>query len=666
MISQRLPADRTASEITRLEFLLVVKPDTRMDHLRIKPSVWLIAVVLSLACVVSAQASEPSHGISIFGPETLKYGPDETFAYLNPNAPIAGRLKMASGNFTKLSPFGLMGSEVPLLHDTIFETLGLKSWDDDEPYSMYGLIAESFELADDNMSMLIRLRPEARFSDGEPLTADDVVFSYNLAFNPHVNPRMRITLRNVERFEKVDEHTVNVIFKKFTRDLPIHVAHLYVYPKHIYGVPGVNLDSDFNERIPVGSGPYRLESYVFGERVTYQRREDYWARNLVRRKGMWNWKWIECFVFFDNFSRLEALKSGLISFQTVDPIVYKNFGGEFVEKNYLVKHQFPITRPSAMQCIAFNMRRPLFQDRRLRQIIASLYDFEFINRNFYEGAMFRLNSYFHLQPHLRATSGPATGRVREVLLDLAKRHNKPEQGLIYVPKEALEIGPYDHGKDIHGNPIPISVRIEAANRELDRMGWKWDPSIGARRRGDEVLKFEIMDSVDVGVYHFAETLEQAGIRAKVAKPSPLEKTNRMRAFRFELVHDWYDGRFAPGRELARNFLSSEADVSGSHNMMGLKNPAVDEVLELVMKSRDYEAVGIYARVFDRMMTANCYVIPKNWPKHDRGIYWNSMGRPEQYCSGLWLYHNILWFWWEDEQRRERLEEAMEHGVVFEP
>lgn len=626
---------------------------------------WLVLLWISMCSIPAVVASEPSHGISIFGPETLKYGPDETFEYLNPDAPIAGRLKMPGNNFTKLSPFGLTGSSPSLLY-AVFDSLGTKSWDDDEPYSMYGLIAESFELADDRTSMTIRLRPQARFADGVPLTAEDVVFSYELAFDPGVNPKMRITLRNVENFEKIDDHTVKVHFKQFSRDLPVHVASMLIYPKHIYGVPGVDLANDFNDKKPIGSGPYEIESYVPGERITFRRREDYWANDLVRRKGMWNWKWIECYVFFDDFSQIEALKSGLIDFKTLDPITYNNFDGTFVQNNYLVKSEFPITRPSAMQCIAFNMRRPMFQDRRLRQIIASLYDFEFINRNFYEGTQFRLNSYFHLQPHLRAQAGPATGRVREILLDLAARYNDPETGVIHVPIEALEVGRYDPGQDAYGNPVPISVRIEAANRELDRLGWKWDPQLQARRRGDEILTFEVMDSVDLGIYHFVETLEQVGIKAVASKLSNLEKTNRMRAFRFDLVHDWYDGRFAPGRELARNFLSGEADVSGSHNMMGLKNPAIDEVLEVLMASKDYQDVGVYARVFDRIMTANCYAIPKNWPREDRGIYWNSLSRPETYCSGLWLYHNILWFWWEDPERRERLEAAMQQGIAFEP
>lgn len=637
--------------LSRSRFLKVLRRRT----LRLGLEVLTLFPVLQLG-------AELSHGLSIFGPQTLKYAPGEPFAYLNPDAPVGGRIKLPGGYFTKLSPFGLTGTPPPLLYK-VFDTLGIKSWDDDEPFSVYGLLAESFELSDDRLSMTVRLRPEARFADGEPVLADDVVFSYDLLFDPNVNPATRLSFTNVESVRALDERTVRFTFKQYTRDLPITVTYLEIYPKHIYGVPGVNLAEDFNEVLPVGSGPYEVESYTLGERITFRRREDYWANDLPYCKGFFNWGHIEFQVYYDAFSEMEALKSGHIDYLGfLTPVAFENLDGAFFQRGYIVKEQFPLSRPSAMKCLTFNLRNPLFQERRLRQVIVSLYDFDFINRNFYFDTQDRLTSYFLRQPHLRATAGPAGGAVAEILHGLAARHNRTDA--TYVPAEVFTRGATDPAEDAQGNLVPLDIRIEAANRELDRLGWLWDPQVGARRKGEEVLRFEIIDMVDKGLYHFVETLQRVGIQAKPAKLSELEQQNRTRTFRFDMMHTWYDGRYAPGRELARNFLSEEADTPGSLNLMGLKNPAVDEVLEVLMTSMDYEEVGRYARVFDRLMLGNAYVVPKFWPRVNPGVYWNHMGRPEVYCSGLWFYYNVLWFWWEDAEARKALEAAMAEERTF--
>jgi len=626
---------------------------------------YLVVPLLSITVGLPAVAGERSHGLSIFGPETLKYGPDEPFEYLNPDAPIGGRLRMPCGYFTKLTPLGLTGTAAPLTN-MAFDTLGIKSWDDDEPFSVYGLVAQAFELADDKTSLTVYLRPEARFSDGAPLTADDVVFSYELIFDPNVNPAARLQYQNVDRIEKLDRHTVRFHFKHYTRDLPIWLTYLVIYPRHVYGVPGVDLANDFTEEPPVGSGPYEVESFTMGERIVYQRRDDYWARDLPWCKGFFNWKRIEYSIYHDDFSRMEAVKSGLLDYLAgLSPDVFAKLEGSYIDRGYLVKRQFPITRPSAMQGIAFNLRREKFQDRRVRQVIASLYDFEFINDNFHRGTQDRLTSYFLRQPHLRSRPGAATGEVREVLLGLAERHNRPEQGKIYVPQQAIAVGNYDPAKTPEGESIPISVRLQAAAQELDRLGWRYDPKLGVRRRGDQTLSFEIIDHDASGLYHFVETLRRVGIDARPANLSELEKRGRARNFRIDMTHGWYDGRYAPGRELARSFLSKEADTRGSSNLMGLKNPAIDEVLGVLMDTEDYEQLGVYARVFDRIMYANWYVVPKYWPRTDRGVYWNTMGRPEKYCSGLWLHYNVMWFWWEDPEKRAALDAAMAGGQPLE-
>jgi len=620
----------------------------------------LLAGVALLAAGV-APGAERWHGVSVFGPEGLKYKPGEPFAYLNPDAPIGGQLRMPGESFSKLTTFGLIGSAPQWLEEHCFEALGIKSWDDDEAYSVYGLIAESFELADDKSSLTVRLRPEARFSDGEPVTADDVVFSYELLFDPDVNPALQLHMKPVERFVKVDDHTVRVDFKYFTRDLPVYVSRLVIYPAHVYGRPGVNLGEDFRDSLPVGSGPYRVASYVMGERIRFERRDDYWGRNLPYTKGYLNWKAIEYQVYFDTFSQYEALKSGLIDFKCwFQPDVLQKLDGDGLRKGYLEREFFPVTRPAAMRCLVFNLRQPLFQDIELRKVLVSLYDFDTINRNFHYGENTRLVSYFDNEPRLRAAPGPATGREREMLLELAAAYNT--NGVEHVPPAALERGPYELGLDAAGNRLPMEARVYAASRRLDELGWRWDRDRKVRARDGQALSFEILNEDD-DLFHYSEVCRLAGIEARISTLSGLERTSRIRNFQYDCIGGWFDGRKAPGRELARHFLSPEADVKGSANRMGLKNPAIDDVLERMSTAGDRETVETCARVFDRIMCSQWYLLPRTWPTRDHAVYWRYLRGPANYASGLWTYYNIWWFWWFDVERFNAIRDAKARGVA---
>ena len=610
-------------------------------------------------------AGDKVHGVSIFGPESLKYAEDEPFEYLATNAPISGTLRLPGGYFSKTTPFGLSGNLAPGVW-FCFDRLGLKSWDDDEPYAMYGLLVKYYELADDRNSMRLYLRPEARFSDGVPLTADDVVFSYNLLYDPDMNPADKLRWKNVETLTKIDDHTVEIRFKEYNRDVPIWISYLVVYPKHVYGVPGVDLSKDFEDSFPVGSGPYAMESVVKGQRVTLRRRKDYWGDILPRSRGHRNYERMDYMVYYDSFSKLEAFKSGLLDYCGMTLKEFVKLKGDYFDKGYIRAETFPLTRPSAMFGLVFNLRNPLFQDIRIRRVITSLYDTDYINRNVYYGHNERLVSYFHKQRRIRATTGPATGKVRDILLDLAGRFNDPENGTVHVPEEAFTRGPYQIGTDADGNLIPIEDRMQAANLYLDSIGWAWDPALKARRKGKQLLRFEIVQESEAGeeAMRIVEVLQQVGIDATITRASPLEYTNRRKSFRFDMISGWFDGRHAPGHELARNFLSKEADVRGSANIMGLKNPAVDEVLNILTGIEDREKMEVYARVFDRIMCANIYVLPATWPKHDIGCYWAYLKQPKKYCSGLWYVYNVQAYWWVDKEAKRAIEKAKAEGKPY--
>jgi len=609
----------------------------------------------------SVQAGEKVHGLSVFGPKSLAYKEGEGFKYLNPDAPIAGTMHMPGGYFTKLSPFGLQGRTAPGVVGYLFETLAIKSWDDDDPYALYGLLASHFEIADDKKSVKIYLRPEAKFSDGTPLTADDVVFSYDLMFDPDINPALRLAWqKDVERLVKIDKHTVRIDLKTWRRDLLVSLLYPFrVYPKHIYGVAGADYSRDFDDKTPIGSGPYTLESYVNGQTITFKRDPNYWGKNLCYQKGNVNWERIQLDTYQANdmFAQVQALKSGYLDFLAFLPRdKFYRMGGEYFDKGYLKKGKFPITRPAAMVGLVFNLRKPLFQDRELRKVINSLYDFDYINKNFLFGEDERIVSYFNNQTHLRADKGPAKGKVKALIETLAKKHNK--DGVIHVPLSCIQQGPFELGSDRKtGKRYPIDAILTAASRRLDELGWKWDPKAQVRMKDGVPLQFEIMDG-SPDAFHFIETLQRAGISVTAAKLSPMEEGNRRKNFAFDMCPAWFDGRKAPGRELARNFLADEANVRGSNNVLGLQNPAIDELLETMITSEDREVVSIYSKAFDRIMISQCYIVPKSWPTKDYVIYWSYLKRPKTYCPGLWTTYNVQGFWWIDMDEYRRIKKAI--------
>lgn len=620
---------------------------------------WVFSSVLIFASNFLLFAGEKVHGVSIFGTESLKYGEDEAFHYLNPDAPKYGTFRTDGRYFTKITPFGLRGSYPLKITELCFDTLGIKSWDDDEPYAMYGHVVQYYELSDDKKSMLLHIRPGISFSDGKPLTADDVLFSYRLIYFPGMSPKWKVYWKNVSGMTKVDEMTLKVEFIDYTPDTPVKMSFLTVYPKHIYGVPGTDLTKDFEKENPVGSGPYVVERVEMGKRIVFKRKKDYWGDKLPKTRGMHNYDRIEEYVYYDDFSRLQALKSGLMDYTALGLDNFMKLSGASLEKGYIKKDNFPLTRPSAMHAHVFNLRQPLLKDIRIRRVISSLYDFDTINNNVYYGTRFRLESFFHQQKRIRATKGMAVGKVRDELIRLAEKHNV--DGKIYVPHEALTKGPYELGTDEQGNRIPIEDRVIAANLYLDQMGWRWDPEAGARRKGDQVLSLEILPGGD-WLPFFVDRLSQAGIKATIISAGGVEQANRMKNFRFDLCNAWYDGRRAPGREIARHLLSERADIRGSTARMGLKNSAVDEVLHALMNVKTRAEMEVLSKVFDRIMTANHYLVPGTWPERDYACYASHLRGPENYCSGLWFIYNIRWFWWIDPEDDKALSEAKTSGL----
>ena len=628
------------------------------------PAGWA-ALCLAIAMGPALRAAaEPAHGLALYGPQDLKYGPDEPYAFSQVDAPKGGTLRMASlGGFTKLNPFSLRGYP-PLYITLVFEPLMENSYDEDEPFSQYGVLAETAEIAEDKMSITYRLRPEARFSDGRPVTADDVVFSFNAIHDPGFLPFYRAYYADVKQAVKVDERTVRFEFSQTNPELPLIMGQLYILPRHVYGVEGRSFASDFDE-VAVGSGPYMIADYNFSTHITYQRRPDYWGRDLPKNLGRYNFDRISVKVFLDPIPAREALKGDLIDADQISSAQdwALAFDGEFVRRNYLRKEGFPHQRVSSMQAFAYNLRNPLFQDRRMRMIIASMFDFEYCNDHLFYGQYTRQLCFWENDPELYSR-GPATGDVRRILIELRRAH-----GPDAVPADAIDRGPYNVGDRLDGSPYPMHERIQAANAELDAMGWRYDSAAGVRQKDGVDLRFEVLLVSPAWariVNPFIETLREVGIKGGYRLVQPAELLRQIQDRRYDMILTNFPVSDSPGNEQRDFWTSESADIPGSRNTIGIRNPAIDEAVERIIAAPTRHGLVSAVQVLDRILCAQHYVIP-NWHiPYDRAVYWNRFGHPDTYVGALTFRENIIEWWWYDEERARRLEQARRTNQPMDP
>ena len=643
-----------------------------MRHARI----WLIlfAAVLVLGVPVGAHAgmvpaaAPPAHGLSLYGPQDLKYAPGETYAYANPDAPKGGLLRLGTeGEFTKLNPFSLKGAPLPGLAMLVFDTLADGSYDEREPFAQYGLVAERFQIAPDRLSATYFLNQKAKFSDGVPLTADDVVFSFNIMQDPEFSPMLRNYYSEVSQAEKLDAHTVRFHFRRYNQELPLILGQLAILPKHVYGVEGKVFGKDF-DAIAVGSGPYTVEEFKFGDYIVFKRNPDYWGKDLPVNRGRYNFDRIRFKAYLSPITMREALKGNEIDLDQIGSAKdwVTEFNGPYFQKGYLVKRTFPSTRVSRLQAFAFNLRRPVFQDVAVRRAVAAMMDFPSMNRNLFYDMYLRQRCIYDNSPELMSR-GPAAGEVRDLLLALAQKHNR-SGGETFVPEEAITRGPYTIGQGPDGAELPLKDKIHLTNLFLDRLGWKFDPQAGARRRGDTVLRFEILlDSPGWQrlVNPLIENLREIGIKCSYRLVQPAEMVKKMNDFDFDFTLAVFGGSDSPGNELIDEWGAAAADTPGSNNVCGVRNPAVDEMIGRILAAKSRHELVVNVQALDRILCAGSYFIPTWYLNYDRIVCWNQFGCPAKPSTKapLFLYYVLQW-WWFDETKAARLQAARAASVDF--
>ncbi|QLC72495.1 ABC transporter substrate-binding protein [Pseudomonas sp. LPB0260] len=584
--------------------------------------------LLLLALAGLGQAA-PQHALTLYD-EPPKYPADfQHFDYVNPDAPKGGTLRQSgSGGFDSFNQFiikGVAEENIGLIYDT------LTRHSLDEPFTEYGLLAEKIEKAPDNAWVRFYLRPEARFHDGQPVTAQDVKFTFETLMKDGA-PAYRAYYADVDRVEVEGPRQVRFVFKHSgNRELPLILGQLPVLPQHWWA------ERDFAKGsldIPLGSGAYRIAEMQAGRTIRYERVEDWWGKDLPVNRGFYNFDNIRIDYYRDNTVALEALKAGQFDFWLESSA--KNWATAYdidaVTNGQLIKEELANHNPTGMQGFIFNTRRPLFQDRRVREALGLLFDFEWANKQLFNGAYTRTRSYFDNSE--LASSGLPDEAELKILEPLRDK----------VPPEVFSKA--------------FSVPVTDASgiiREQQRRAYQLLQEAGWRIEGDHMLDAEgkpvsiefllAQAEFERVLLPFKRNMADLGIELVLRRVDVSQYINRLRSRDFDLIVGSFGQSNSPGNEQREYWHSSSADKPGSRNFIGLQDPAIDQLVDGLINADSRQSLVTHTRALDRVLLWGHYVIP-NWHiKTWRVAYWNRLAHPQTTP----LYDIGLHTWWVREQ-----------------
>ncbi|MFO1173485.1 MAG: extracellular solute-binding protein [Hyphomicrobiaceae bacterium] len=599
---------------------------------------WVAIAWTMAALVLAAPAgAEPRHGLSIFG--DLKYAPDFAhFDYVNSDAPKGGTLKLigtgADTSYDSFNEFVVRGTAAQGL-GFVYDSLMARALD--EPDAVYGLIAETADVAPDKMSVTFKLRPEAKFADGTPVTAADVAWTFATLKEKGV-PGYGVILRDVVKAEALDPLTVRYTFQgEQVRDLPVTVASLPVLPKAFYA--SRNFEDPFLEK-PLGSGPYMVGDFKQGSYVTYERRDDYWAKDLPVTRGFWNFAAIRYEYFRDLTLGLEALTSGNINYR--EEFSSRNWATRYdvpaIKDGRIIKEAIPDELPSGMQGFWLNTRRAKFKDARVRLALDYAFDFEWLRKNIFYEQYDRVQSYFE-NSDLKAAGLPSAAEI-ELL--------EPWRGK--VPDSVFAEAYLPPVSDGSGQDRKL---LRQARKLLDDAGYKIS---GGRLIGPDgqQLSIEFIDDDDAGTQRFLlpyiKNLKQLGIDATFRVVDPTQLQNRLDTFDYDIVIRRFVGSMTPGVELRGIFGSAVVDRPGGDNTAGIADPAVDALVEKVIAAKSREALVTAGRALDRVLRAGHYWVPQWYGATHRVAYWDIFGKAPLPAYGFAPIET----WWIDQAKAAKL------------
>ncbi|OUR75260.1 hypothetical protein A9Q83_17650 [Alphaproteobacteria bacterium 46_93_T64] len=580
-----------------------------------------------------------SHGLSLAGP--LKYGPDFTHLdYVNPNAPKGGAIKLsARGGFDNLNPYipkGNIASGISLTFET------LMAQPSDSPSAEYGLVAESVEVAEDLSFAIYNLRAEASFHDGTPITSDDLVFSLKMV-KEKGRPLFRYYYADVKDAIPMGPKRIKFVFTgPPNRELPQIVGQLLpvLSKKHFE-------NRDFSETTltPIlGSGPYKVKEFEANRFITYERVADYWGKDLPINKGRYNFQTMRYDFYRDTSVLLEAFKAGEYDFRAENSAKNWATGYDFpaLTNGLVVKENIPSNSPAGQQGYVYNLRKDKFKDPALREALAYAFDFEWLNKNIFYNQYKRTNSYFYNS--VMAAKDAPTGA--ELALLETYRGRVPERvfGPAYEP-------PVTDGSGRDRKPL------RAAKKILKAAGWKVeggkliDPNTGKPL----IIEFLMYDPNSLRVAGpFIKNLEKLGVTAKSRVVDTAQYTERLRNYDFDIVTSGFAQSSSPGNEQREFWGSAAGNRPGSRNLMGIDNPAIDELIEKLIAAPTYEDLKPIVRALDRVLSWSFYIIPQYTSAFERIAYWNKFGKTDITPS----QGTDITAWWVESAKERELKEKL--------
>jgi microcin C transport system substrate-binding protein len=603
-----------------------------------------LAICLASFMGLSAvgQEGEHHHAVSLIG--VPKYPADFAhFDYVNPDAPKGGVVRMADiGSFDSLNPVLYKGEPAAGL-GLIYETLMADSLE--EPSTSYGLIAEWASYPADFSSVTFKLREGARWHDGTPITPEDVI--YSLEVNKAANPRMALYYKNVAKAEATGTNEVTFSFDvKGNRELPMIMGQLTILPKHYW----TGKDAAGNPRDPMkttlepplGSGAYRIKQVTPGRSISYERVPDYWGKDLPVSKGQWNYDEVRFDYYRDETIAFESFKAGNLDYHQ-----------ETSAKNWATAYDFAAVRDGAvkrqevdlkstqpMQCFVLNLRRAQFVDRRVRQAFNLAFDFEWANKNLFYGQYARVSSYFQ-NSDLAAPQTLPEGRELEILNEV--KGEVPPEIFTQVHENPVNAKP----EDMRANLRKAALLLKDAGYEV-KGGVLTDTKTGRPLTAEFLLVSPLFERV---VQPYLRNLEQLGIKGTIRMVDSAQYTRRLNVFDYDIVVGDFPQSNSPGNE-QRDFWGSEAaGREGSRNLIGVKDPAIDKLVDHVIFAHDRAELVAASRALDRVLLWNDYVVPQWFAPKVRIAYWDRYGQPETLPG---LTPGFLQVWWYDKAKALKL------------
>ncbi|QWE29314.1 extracellular solute-binding protein [Polynucleobacter sp. AM-7D1] len=610
-------------------------------------------LLLALLAGVAVNSAQGAQGIAQYGKPKYADGFSH-FDYVNPNAPRGGTLTLPNPDrrtsFDKFNPFTLRGVAAPGIAQLMFESLAVGSAD--EVSSAYGLIAEDIAVAPDKMSVVFRIRPEAKFSDGSPILASDVKHSFDTLMSSLANPQFKTVYADVKQAVVVSDRVIRFDFKNSNPELPVMVGTLPVFSRN-WGKKPDGTITPFDKltfELPIASGPYVIESYKAGKTMIFKRNPNYWAdqggKTLNVRVGFYNFDRVNYKLYSDDAVRLEAFKAG--EFDALVEYRAKNWAKSYVGPRFndgtLEKKAFLNHNGAGMQGFAMNVRRPIFQDPRVRQALGYALDFEWLNRQLFFEQYSRINSYFTNSDLSANFDGPRKPTEAELKLLKPLKAQYPK----WVPDAVFDPMP-----PAPSTAAPDSLRqnLRKARDLLAQAGWQYRDGALRNIQG-EPFRFEMVEDGPFFlrvISSYVRNLEKLGIQVDIRTSDFALHQKRMDEYDFDMTTIRFPDSQSPGNELWDRFGSQAAKEKGSDNVIGVQSPVVDALVDAVVKAQTREELRAATRALDRVLWNSYYVIPQWYNPTHRIAYRKEMRYPEPplyYTAESWILLN----WWKEGAR----------------